>query len=183
MQHLWIKVNDWRAASDVTYHRRESTPKPFLHILKEKNRYLIWFCIEMLDTGAAHSPAILIQDTAEQAPAAPVLQSNKHPWKPSTRLKPRSVKLTKVCWYWSVLFSALSFTIAAISPLKTPTKKKSETLRSRPLISLWRRRRRRKTLCCRLPSRVQRVTGFFIVRPPAWCKARWVHRIESHGRL
>lgn len=79
----------------------------------------------MLDTGAAHSPAILIQDTAEQAPAAPVLQSNKHPWKPSTRLKPRSVKLTKVCWYWSVLFSALSFTIAAISPLKTPTKKKS----------------------------------------------------------
>lgn len=45
----------------------------------------------MLDTGAAHSPAILVQDTAEQAPAAPVLQSNKHPWKPSTRLKPRSV--------------------------------------------------------------------------------------------
>lgn len=33
----------------------------------------------MLDTGAAHSPAILVQDTAEQAPAAPVLQSNKHP--------------------------------------------------------------------------------------------------------
>lgn len=71
------------------------------------------------------SPAVRAGHSWTTSSCASILQPNGHLWKHAPthdgerHLWPHP-KLTKVCWYWSVRFSALSFTIAAISSLKTP---------------------------------------------------------------
>lgn len=87
---------------------------------RKKNIFIITHTVLVI---VAQSPTVvLLKDTAAAAlssghshtsAAFDIPPSLKHTWANCHHLWPHP-KLTKVCWYWSVWFSPLSFTIAAV---------------------------------------------------------------------